>query len=216
MQLYEHTLPSILRGVDVTARALPLVPELKLFLLPDDYPTYNLGAEDYQRLMENPPYWAYCWGGGQALARWLLDNKRVLAGRRVVDFGAGSGVAGIAAALAGAAEVVAVDIDRDALQVCAANARLNSVQIRTESHYVPSPQSLMLAADVCYECDGFETVICHLQAGGDLLVAESRLRNLSDRWPKLTKTAEFRIRTYPDLDESERYDRVDVYSTLNV
>ena len=86
-----ESLPFVLDGVRIEPRKLPQVPEISLFLMQDEYPEQNLQQADYQRLMSAPPYWAFCWGGGQALARWILDNPAVVAGRRVVDFGAGSG-----------------------------------------------------------------------------------------------------------------------------
>ena len=209
-----NSLPTILSDVRIDVRHLPQVPEIKLYLLQDDYPTRNLAEDDYLRLMANPPYWAFCWGGGQALARWVLDNAKYIAQRSVVDFGAGSGVAGIAAALAGATRVLAVDIDSAALQVCLKNARLNRVTLEVSPACGVSAASIMLAADVCYEGEGLEGVMQHLQNGGDLLLAESRLRDISSLLPQLKKITQYRIRTYPDLDESERYDQVDLYSTF--
>lgn len=212
-------LPFILEGVQVQARRLALVPEIELLLLTDDYPDQSLGAADYHRLMAQPPYWAFCWGGGQALARWVLDHPQQVARKRVIDFGAGSGVAGIAAALAGASAVLAVDIDADALQVCHANAARNlsqcdGVTLTTATAFQPDPGALLLAADICYEEAGFAAVIDHIQAGGAAIVAESRQRDLHLRFPLLQRVAEFQVRTFPDLLESENFDLVHVFSTI--
>ncbi len=213
-------LPFILEGVHVERRRLELVPEIALLLLADDYPDQPLDAADYHRLMAQPPYWAFCWGGGQALARWVLDHPRVVAGRHVIDFGAGSGVAGIAAALAGAGSVLAVDIDPDALQVCQINAEYNpppagALHFSTATRFQPDPDALLLAADICYEEAGFAAVIEHIQAGGAALVAESRQRDLHERFPLLQRVAEFQVRTFPDLLESENFDRVQVFATVH-
>ncbi|RLU01480.1 class I SAM-dependent methyltransferase [Ketobacter sp.] len=206
-----YTLPFILDGVRIEPRILPLVPEISLFLMQDEYPDERLQQVDYQRLMEAPPYWAFCWGGGQALARWILDHPDLVRGRSVVDFGAGSGVAGIAAAKAGADQVLCVDIDGDALVACNRNAQLNEVSVQTARVMAPAPGDLLLAADVCYEDKGFSGVVNHLLAGGDVIVAESRLRDLSERFPQLRLASHYQVRTLPDLDESENYDLVHIF-----
>ena len=96
-------------GNEIALRRPPLCPEIALWLIDGqvDLEAECRGLHEG----ESPPYWAFCWGSGQALARWLLDHPDEVRGRRVVDFGSGSGVAGIAAAMAGAREVVAVDVD---------------------------------------------------------------------------------------------------------
>lgn len=206
-----NQLPQILEGVQIESRLLPAVPEIYLYLMQDQVPDHHLPQHDYHRLMEAPPYWAFCWGGGQALARWILDNPEVVRGRDVVDFGAGSGVAGIAAALAGAKSVVCVDIDRDALRACQRNACLNRVTVATSGALSLSNGELLLAADVCYEDEGYTGVVNYMVAGGDVVIAESRLRNLTDRFPQLKRVSELRVRTFPDLEEAENYDLVRIF-----
>lgn len=204
-------LPFVLDGVRIEPRKLPQVPEISLLLMQDEYPEQNLQQTDYQRLMEAPPYWAFCWGGGQALARWILDNPHAVRGRRVVDFGAGSGVAGIAAAMAGAAHVLCVDTDGDALIACDRNAQLNGVELETATTMSLHQGELLLAADVCYEDKGYSGVIGHMISGGEVIVAESRLRNLAERFPQLQLVGQSQVRTLPDLDESENYDLVHIF-----
>src|SRR3990167_2021154 len=94
-------LPFVLDGVRLEPRRPPPLPAIELLLMADQYPDQALAGADYHRLMAQPPYWAFCWGGGQALARWILDRPGQVAGRHVVDFGAGSGVAGVAAGRGG-------------------------------------------------------------------------------------------------------------------
>lgn len=204
-------LPFVLDGVRIEPRILPIAPEISLYLMQDEYPEQSLCQPDYQRLVEAPPYWAFCWGGGQALARWILDNPNWVAGRQVVDFGAGSGVAGIAAALSGAAAVTCVDVDEDALLACQHNGQLNGVSIATARQLDLERRPLLLAADVCYEESGFSGVLEYMLTGGDVIVAESRLRDLAERFPRLRKVNEFRVRTFPDLEESENYDAVHIF-----
>lgn len=102
------------------------------------------------------PFWCVPWAGGQALARWLLDHPEAVRGKRVLDFGAGSGLVGIAAAKAGAAHVRAVDVDPLAIAACELNATANAVEIETACVDVvgADPQvDIILAGDVWYELE---------------------------------------------------------------
>lgn len=101
-----------------------------------------------------PPYWAFCWAGGQALCRYLLDHPEVVRGQRVLDFAAGSGAVGIAAALSGAAAVDSCDIDPLAWVVTGLNAALNGVTLTVRGDdllQAPPQWDVVLAGDVCYE-----------------------------------------------------------------
>ncbi|MGH8484577.1 MAG: 50S ribosomal protein L11 methyltransferase, partial [Pseudomonas sp.] len=95
---------------------------LKLWLIDAQNMDREFSSEETRRILHEPPYWSFCWASGLALARYLAANPEWVAGKRVLDFGAGSGIAAIAAARAGAAEVVACDLDPLALQACQANA----------------------------------------------------------------------------------------------
>lgn len=194
------------------ARQLPLVPELKLFLFPDALPQDKLSQADFYALLEAPPYWAFCWGGGQALARCLLDQPGRVAGRRVWDFGAGSGVAGIAALNAGATACVAVDTDTLALDACRQNALLNGAgPVTFAGTCEPQAGDVVLAADICYEEAGLHQVRAWANAGVSVLVAESRLDERRLSVSGLTLLESYQIRTFPDLDEAEQFDHVFVY-----
>ena len=203
-----------LAGAMVSVRELPLVPEIRLYLLNDDYPTHSLQRDAYEKLMSQPPYWAFCWGGGQAMARYLLDHPRILEGRPVVDFGAGSAVAAIAALKAGAADALAADIDTVALQAAVRNAVLNDVHVLTGTRATAAPDSVVLAADICYEEAGLAWVQEHLSSGGRLLVADSRLDQLASRLPGVSQVAEYTVKTFPDLDEHECFAKVRLYSNF--
>ncbi|MFG1604109.1 class I SAM-dependent methyltransferase [Actinoplanes sp. NPDC049265] len=100
-----------------------------------------------------PPFWAFAWAGGQALARYVLDHPAEVAGRTVLDLATGSGLVAIAAVRAGAARVTANDIDPLALAAAAANATANQVDlVLTEGDLLDSDQrfDVILAGDVCY------------------------------------------------------------------
>lgn len=209
---YEFLYASDRAPLRLMARQLPLVPELKLFLFPDDLPKDKLSQADFYSLLEAPPYWAFCWGGGQALARCLLDQPYWVAGRRVWDFGAGSGVAGIASLSAGATACIAVDTDPLALQACRQNALLNDVEaIAFATKCEPAAGDFVLAADICYEEEGLLQVRAWADAGVSVLVAESRLDDRRLGVSGLTLLENYQVRTFPDLEEAEQFDSVFVY-----
>lgn len=135
--------------------APPLVPEIKLHLAAEIAPIWQATEAALQAEGVAPPFWAFCWPGGQALARHVLDQPGIVRGKRVLDFAAGSGVAAIAAALAGAAHVVANDIDAYSLEAARTNAQMNDVAIDVSGDDLVGRENdgwdVVLAGDVCYE-----------------------------------------------------------------
>ncbi len=133
----------------------PLLPELRLHLAGEITPLWQATEASLEATGVDPPYWAFAWVGGQALARHLLDRPELVRGKRVLDFAAGSGIAGIAAALAGAAAVTASELDALALAAIALNAAANGVAIATcAADLTAAPAhgfDVILAGDVCYE-----------------------------------------------------------------
>jgi len=134
--------------------APPLVPEIRLYLASAVTPLWRATEATLAAREVPPPYWAFAWPGGQALARHTLDSPAVVRGRQVLDFAAGSGLAGIAAALAGAAATTAADIDPIAVAAIALNAAANGVTIdilHDDPIGCPLAWDVVLAGDVCYE-----------------------------------------------------------------
>jgi predicted nicotinamide N-methyase len=107
---------------------VPYVPEIRLYLHDPSTGLWDSTGGEY-RSDRPPPFWAFAWAGGQALARYVLDHPDAVAGQRVLDLGSGSGLAAIAAAKAGASEVRAVDVDPDAVAAAERNARTNGVTV---------------------------------------------------------------------------------------
>jgi len=134
---------------------LPLVPEISLYLAAEITPIWQATEETLARSALPPPFWAFAWVGGQALARYLLDHPAQVAGRSVLDFGAGSGIVAIAAAKAGAASVLAAEIDHFAAAAIDANAALNDVAIAVKTmdllDTIDPRWEVVTAGDVCYE-----------------------------------------------------------------
>lgn len=134
---------------------VPLVPEIRLHLAAESVPIWQKTEEELGEMNIPPPYWAFAWAGGQALARYILDNAALIAGRRVLDLGAGAGLAGIAAMMAGAASVLAADIDALALAAIALNAEANGVRVATTAADLldgaPGDAEVILVGDLFYE-----------------------------------------------------------------
>jgi len=153
----------------------PLVPEIRLHLATEVTPLWQATEATLAQSQLPPPYWAFAWAGGQALARHLLDHPALVSGRRVLDFGAGCGVVAVAAAKAGA-HVTAAEPDRFALAALALNAALNEVDIAVESGDLLATDGIwdaVLAGDMCYERPLAERLIPWLAArarGGALIL----------------------------------------------
>lgn len=136
--------------------APPLVPEIRLHLATELTPLWHATESYLNQRNIGAPFWAFAWVGGQALARYILDRPSVAEGKRIVDIGSGGGIVSIAAAMAGAAQVTALDIDPLAGPVCRMNAALNGVAatIVTETAdaitYDLAAFDLILVGDVCY------------------------------------------------------------------
>lgn len=132
----------------------PACPEIDLWLATEVTPLWEATEAALLRVNVPPPYWAFCWAGGQALTRYVLDNPDLVRGKRVLDFAAGSGATAVAAAKNGAASVLAADIDPLACAVIPMNAELNGVQVAVTADDVvgqPCQWDVVVAGDVCYE-----------------------------------------------------------------
>jgi predicted nicotinamide N-methyase len=131
------------------------VPELHLYVADEIIPLWSTLDAEVGGKGTPPPFWAFAWAGGQALARYVLDRPHVVIGKRVLDFAAGSGICAIAAMKAGASEGTAVDIDPFSAEAIALNAAANGVLLSVWQHDLvhddPPDIDLMVAGDVCYE-----------------------------------------------------------------
>jgi predicted nicotinamide N-methyase len=130
---------------------VPFVPELLIFQAPTDAGLWDSSGGEYHS-DRPPPFWAFAWPGGQALARFVLDHPEIVAGRDVFDLGAGSGLVGIAAAMAGAARVTVGDTDAEAIAAARRNASENGVRVEDR---VDDVLAGMVAADVVLVGDLF-------------------------------------------------------------
>ena len=132
----------------------PLVPEVRLHLASEITPIWQASEDWLESRGLPPPFWAFAWPGSQALARHVLDHPALVAGRRVLDFASGGGLAAIACAMAGAAQVEAAEIDPIATDAIRLNAALNGVPVVAVTGDVVGQAGrwdLILCGDVCYE-----------------------------------------------------------------
>lgn len=132
------------------------VPELKLYLADDAVSLWELTEEQLGELGLPPPFWAFAWAGGQALARYVLDHAEVVRGKNVLDVASGSGLVAIAAMRAGAVSALAVDIDAFAAHAAVLNAELNDVRVETSDADPvgkPTDADVILVGDLFYDRD---------------------------------------------------------------
>ncbi|WP_254600801.1 methyltransferase [Caulobacter sp. S45] len=188
----------------------PHTPEIALHLADEVTPLWRLTEERLGELGLPPPFWAFAWAGGQALARYVLDHPDVVAGRRVLDFATGSGLVAIAAMKAGAASARGCDIDGVCAAAVALNAQANDVQVAFTCADLldgppPREAQVILAGDICYERPVAERVEAWLrtaQAGGATVLIGDPGRTYLPH-ARLQRLAEYQVQTTRELEDQE-------------
>lgn len=189
--------------------AVPLVGEIRLHLAEESMPIWQKTEEELGRMNVPPPYWAFAWAGGQALARYLLDNPGLVEGRSVLDVGAGSGLTAIAAMKAGALKVLAADIDPYAAAAVVLNAQANNVRVGTATaDLLDAPAEafdLILVGDLFYERELADRVLAfatEARDGGAVVLAGDPRRSYFPR-DKFLQLAEYSVPVTRDLEDME-------------
>ena len=147
--------------------APPHTPEILLHLATEIVPIWQKTEEELAAQGVPPPFWAFAWAGGQALARYILDHRAMFEGKRVLDFASGSGLSAIAAAMAGASHVLATEIDLFAIAAIELNASANKVSVEgTNADVIGRDDGwdIVMAGDVCYEKEMSARVFAWLQS----------------------------------------------------
>ncbi|WP_409020071.1 class I SAM-dependent methyltransferase [Brevundimonas vesicularis] len=190
-------------------QAVPHAPEISLWLADEVTPLWRLTEEELGEIGLPPPFWAFAWAGGQALARWLLDHPLEVAGKSVLDLATGSGLVAIAAMKAGAARVLAADIDPYCAAAVKANACSNQVQVAfTDQNLLDGPPpsvDVICAGDVFYEKPMAEAVLIWLrtaQANGTRVIVGDPGRTYFPR-SGLSLLAEYTVPTTRELEDQE-------------
>ena len=189
--------------------APPLVPELRLHLATESLPIWQKTEEELGELNVPPPYWAFAWAGGQALARYILDHAELVAGKRILDLGTGSGLTALASMRAGAASALASDIDDLALIATRLNAQANGLAVETTAEDLlsrsPDGHDVVLVGDLFYERQLADKVQAYIDAarakGAHVLIGDPG-RNYFPR-DRFTHVAEYRVPVTRELEDAE-------------
>jgi predicted nicotinamide N-methyase len=186
----------------------PLVPEVRLHLAHEALPIWQKTEEELGEIGLPPPFWAFAWAGGQALARHVLDHPDIVRGRTVLDLASGSGIVGIAAMRAGAAKVLCADIDLFAVAAIQLNAALNQVEVVTTADDVLETmveEQVILVGDLFYEkgvatrC--YDWLLKHIERGVDALIGDPGRSYLPK--DKLARVADYSVPVSRDLEDME-------------
>jgi predicted nicotinamide N-methyase len=190
----------------------PLVPEIRLHLAEESVPIWQKSEDELGEINVAPPFWAFAWAGGQALARYILDNRALFVGQRVLDLGTGSGLTAIAAKLAGAGHVVANDVDELALASVGLNAKANGVEIEISGEDLLMGAELgssagfdvILVGDLFYERQLADRVVALLDLaarGGALVLVGDPQRSYFPTG-KFTQAAEYEVAVTRELEDA--------------
>jgi predicted nicotinamide N-methyase len=185
--------------------APPLVPEIKLYLATEVVPLWRATEEELAEIGVPPPYWAFAWAGGQALARYVLDNPAIVKGKRVLDIGAGSGLVAIAAAKAGAVSVLAADIDGFSCAAIRLNAAANQCAVTvTQDDLIgrAARWDVILLGDLFYERPLAERLLAWLTPFNVPALLGDPGRNYFPK-ERALKLAAYSVQTSRDLEDRE-------------
>ena len=191
---------------------VPLVREISLHVADEAVPIWQKTEEELNEMGLPPPYWAFAWAGGQALARYVLDHPGTVAGKRVLDLAAGSGLVAIAAAKAGAAPVIAADIDAFTDPAIALNAEANGVYIEIitqdlldRAASVQPRYDVILVGDLFYERDTAARALAfldrHAATGSQVLIGDPGRTYLPK--DRLARLAEYSVPVTRELEDLE-------------
>jgi len=187
----------------------PLVPEITLLLAEESLPIWQKTEEELGEMNVAPPYWAFAWAGGQALARLILDRPELVAGKCVLDLGSGCGLSAIAAMRAGARSVLAADIDPMALAAIDLNAAANGVAVATTADDLLNGPAggadVVLVGDLFYERALADRVLAFIEAAartGALVLTGDPQRSYFPK-QRFEPMAEYRVPVTRDLEDAE-------------
>lgn len=210
-----RALQALVHEARVIASPLPGL-SLQLWLIDPSSMLRQFSPQETQRLLEDPPYWCFCWASGLALAQWIIEHPASVAGKRIIDVGAGSGIVALAAKYAGAREAVVCDLDPVALQACRANAQLNQLELHYSNDLLSEsePYDALFAADVLYDAANLPLLNRFPDFAKQIIIADSRQRNFTH--PLFHKTATLYGETLPDLAEPEEFRQVSLYQSRSL
>jgi predicted nicotinamide N-methyase len=208
----EERLTAVDRAAFVRAntrlRPVPLVPEILLHVADEAVPLWQKTEEELGALGLEAPFWAFAWAGGQALARYILDNPALITGKCVLDFASGSGLVAIAAAKSGARTVEACEIDDLAVAAITLNAEANGANVQAiHADLIGQDEGwdVVLAADICYEREMAARAVDWLASlaarGAEVLIGDPGRTYLPKE--RLERIAKYDVPVTRDLEDAE-------------
>ena len=209
LDLVDHN--SVVRLITENTKLIspPLVPEMLLHLAAESLPIWQKTEDELGEINLPPPYWAFAWAGGQAVARYLIDHPEICRGQSVLDLGSGSGISAIAAAKTGAHSVVAADIDKVALAACDLNARANAVDLKiTGADLLAEPprgEDIVIIGDLFYERQLADRVVAYIaeaKACGSAVYIGDPQRSYFPEG-RYTRLAEYQVPVTRELEDAE-------------
>ena len=215
MNTLNKLIKKMLADAPVSVQTLPQCPDLSLYLVDPITMNRAFTLDEIRSIWDNTAYWAFCWASGQVLAQHILDHPELVEGKKILDFGSGSGVVAIAAMKAGAKQAIACDIDPDALISCAENAKLNGVNIELSDDLFAIKDNdidLLIAADVLYDRANLSFLDTFFKYANEVLLADSRIKDFSH--PQYHHVSRQESFTVPDLDELDEFRYVNLYTGM--
>lgn len=196
-----------------------------LWLIDEHFCHQDLTPEVIENLWANCPYWIFAWASGQVLAHYILQYPDIVKDKIVMDFGAGSGIVGIASLLAGAKQVICCDIDEMSLMACGVNEALNQRILHDkkiayladlfelEREFGLTKVDVLLVADVLYDKRNLPLLDIFLDFAEEIWVADSRVKNFAHPQYQKVTTIE-NTTTLPDMDEAKQFNQVMIYKKI--
>jgi predicted nicotinamide N-methyase len=207
----DQMLQRVLPGARTMLTVLPLIREVKLYLIDPAGMNRGFSAGEAKAVFADTPFWAFCWASGYVLASYILEHPEIVRGKRVLDFGSGSGVVAISASMSGAKEAIACDLDPNALRAATINAKLNGVEITACERLsdIGSRCDLLTAADVLYNTNNLTLLDTFIDYASEVLLAESRIKNIGHS--SYNRICEVNAATLPDIPDSDSDGKVTIY-----
>lgn len=225
-QKLQHILPT----ANLSKTLVPLLSTTDkpfyLWLIDEHFCHQDLTPEIIENLWANCPYWVFAWASGQVLAHYVLSHPALVKDKIVIDFGAGSGIVGLASLLAGAKQVICCDIDETSLLACRANEQLNQAILNgkkmaylrdlfdLEKESGIKKVDVLLVADVLYDKRNLPLLDIFLEFAEEVWVADSRVKNFAHAHYQKITTIE-NTTTLPDMDEAKQFNQVAIYQAYS-
>lgn len=209
LQLLEQRIQQLLPDMVLSWSEIPELPDFHWYLLDASCEQQQLHTDQIGTFWQNLPYWAFAWAGGVALSKYLLSHPEKVTGKRVLDFGCGSGLAGVVAAKLGAASVDCCDLDEMALHAAQLNAEKNGVIINPIIDWQDNDYDCLIAADVLYDLTSVPDLVRHCSKISDWIVAETNFQ--TPPWADIRRVSEFSASTWPRLDDFDDQVSVNIF-----